>query len=90
MKGRFSKFGGKDYLPIFANGTFTNVHRDYNINSMKNLEGFCSCNNLPSGRIAKLQGGYYILSDEGTWDRIGRSLQWITFQVLYDNLKKLT
>lgn len=78
------------YREIYANGGFTMVNLEENVNSMKNLQGFCSCNNLPSGRIAKLQGGYYILSDAMTWDFVGRALNWITFQVLYDKLSILT
>lgn len=78
------------YRPIYANGAYTMASLEHNVESMKNLHGFCSCNNLPSGRIAKLQGGYYILSDENTWDFIERTLGWITFGQLYDRLSKLT
>ena len=50
---------------------------------MKNLHGFCSCNNISSGRIAKLQGGYYFLTDNMQWSFIGDSLYRITFRVIY-------
>ena len=43
---------------------FTRVNLKATVNSMKNLHGFCACNSLPSGRIAKLQGGYYMLNEE--------------------------
>ena len=32
-----------NYYPIYAN---TNVNIDCSVNSMKNLHGFCSCNNI--------------------------------------------
>ena len=52
---RFNKTAIKGYLPIYANGTFTGVNLKATVNNMKNLHGFCTCNSLPSGRIAKLQ-----------------------------------
>jgi len=78
-----------NYRPIYANNMFTMVNLDYNIDSMKALHGFCSCNSLPSGRIAKLQGGYYILTDSNQWEFIARTLGFLTFGTLYNKLIKL-
>jgi bisphosphoglycerate-independent phosphoglycerate mutase (AlkP superfamily) len=88
---RFDKQGTvKDgYLPIFANNMFTMVHKWKTVNSMKNLQGFCACNELPAGRIAKLQGGYYVLNDNNQWEFISRSLGTLTFEELYDKLFNL-
>ena len=58
------------------------------MNSMRNLEAFCACNNLASGRIAKLQGGYYFLTDDMKWSLIGDSLGRITFRVILELFKK--
>lgn len=77
------------YLPIYANNMFTNVNIEHTVNNMKNLQGFCSCNSLPSGGIAKLQGGYYVLSNLNTWDFIGSSLNSLSFKQVYDKLKSL-
>ena len=52
---------------------------------MKNLHGFCSCNNISSGR---LQGGYYFLTDDMKWSFIGDSLCRITFRVILELFKK--
>lgn len=89
MKSRFSKEPKEGYAPIFANGVFTNVNLEHNVNSMKNLEGFCSCNNLPSGRIAKMQGGYYILNNDLEWERVARTLQFFPFHQLLSKMSKL-
>ena len=51
---------------------------------MKNLHGFCACNSLPASRIAKLQGGYYILNDENQWEFISKTLDSLTFEVLFN------
>lgn len=83
---RFSKEGGVGFMPIFANKCFTNVNIKSTVNSMKNLHGFCTCNNLSAGRIAKLQGGYYTLSDSNTWDKIGLNLNDISFEEVYNRL----
>ena len=86
-KGTFEK----GYLPIYITpARYTNVLGNSTVNNMKNLHSFCSCNNLPSGRIAKLQGGYYILNDENKWEFLGDSLCRITFISLYESLSKLT
>lgn len=88
MYKRFNREGlEKDgYYPIYSNG-FTRVHKESPVNSMKNLQGFCVCNGLSSGRIAKLQGGYYILTKELKWELIGYSLNTISFDVLLKKLK---
>ena len=67
---------------------FTNVNIDCSVNSMKNLHGFCSCNNISSGRIAKLQGGCYFLTHDMKWSLIGDSLSRITFRVILELFKK--
>lgn len=87
---RFNKTAIKGYLPIYANGMFTRVNLKATVNSMKNLHGFCACNSLPSGRIAKLQGGYYILNDEDQWEFISSTLDSLTFEVLFNKLNTLT
>ena len=85
---RFDKTKGINDNPIYANNMFTNVN--CSVNSMKNLHGFCSCNNISSGRIAKLQGGYYFLTDDMKWSLIGYSLCTITFRVILELfLKKI-
>ena len=78
---RFDKTKSIEDNPIYAN---TNVN--CSVNSMKNLHGFCSCKS--SGRIAKLQGGYYFLTDNMQWSFIGDSLGCITFRVILELLKK--
>ena len=78
-----------NYYPIYANNMFTNVNIDCSVNSMKNLQGFCSCNNISSGRIAKLQGGYYFLTDDMEWSFIGDSLCRITFRVILELFKTI-
>ena len=75
-----------NYYPIYANNMFTSVNIDYSVNSMKNLHGFCSCNNISSGR---LQGGYYFLTDDMKWSLIGDSLGRITFRVILELFKKI-
>ena len=77
-----------NYYPIYANNTFTNVNIEDTVNSMRNLEAFCACNNLASGRIAKLQGGYYFLTHDMKWSLIGDSLSRITFRVILELFKK--
>ena len=77
------------YYPIYANNTFTNVNIEDTVNSMCNLEAFCACNNLASGRIAKLQGGYYFLTDNMKWSFIGDSLCLISFRVMLELFKKV-
>ena len=87
---RFSKTTIKGYLPIYANNTFTRVNLKATVNSMKNLHGFCVCNSLPAGRIAKLQGGYYILNDENQCEFISNTLDSLTFEILFNKLNNLT
>ena len=87
---RFNKTAIKGYLPIYANGMFTRVNLKATVNSMKNLHGFCACNSLPSGRIVKLQGGYYILNDDNQWEFIASTLDSLTFEVLFNKLNTLT
>ena len=77
------------YYPIYANNMFTNVYIEDTVNSMRNLQGFCACNSLASGRIAKLQGGYYFLTDDMKWSLIGDSLRCITFRVILELFKKI-
>ena len=77
-----------NYYPIYANNMFTNVNIEDTVNSMRNLQGFCACNNLASGRVAKLQGGYYFLTDDMKWSLIGDSLRCITFRVILELFKK--
>ena len=77
------------YYPIYANNMFTNVNIDCSVNSMKDLHGFCACNDVSSGRIAKLQGGYYFLTDDMKWFLIGDSLRCITFRVILNLFKKI-
>ena len=87
---RFSKTTIEGYLPIYANGAFTRVNLKATVNNMKNLHGFCACNSLPASRIAKLQGGYYILNDENQWEFISKTLDFLTFEVLFNKLNSLT
>ena len=75
-----SKTVENGYYPIYANNNFTNVNIDFTVNTMKNLHGFCACNSLSSGRIAKLQGGYYFLTEDLKWSLIGQNLNFITFR----------
>ena len=86
----FNKTATKGYLPIYANGMFTRVNLKATVNSMKNLYGFCACNSLPSGIIAKVQGGYYILNDENQWEFISNTLDSLTFEILFNKLNNLT
>ena len=83
---RFNKTAIKGYLPIYANNAFTRVNLKATVNSVKNLHGFCACNSLPASRIAKLQGGYYILNDENQWEFISKTLDSLTFEVLINSL----
>ena len=76
------------YYPIYANNAFTNVNIEDTVNSMRNLQGFCACNNLASGRVAKLQGGYCFLTEDLKWSFIGDSLCRITFMVILELFKK--
>ena len=78
-----------NYYPIYANNTFTNVNIEDTVNSMRNLEAFCACNNLASGRVAKLQGGYYFLTDDMKWSLVGNSLRWITFRNILELFKTI-
>ena len=78
-----------NYYPIYANNMFTNVNIKDSINSMRNLQGFCACNNLASGRVAKLQGGYYFLTEDLKWSFIGDSLYRITFRVILELFKNI-
>lgn len=84
---RFDKTKTIEDYPIYANNMFTNINIDCSVNSMKNLHGFCSCKS--SGRIAKLQGGYYFLTDDMKWSFIGDSLCRITFRVILELFKKV-
>ena len=79
---RFDKTKTIEDNPIYANNMFTNVNIEDTVNSMRNLEVFCACNNLASRRIAKLQGGYYFLTFDNKWERIGNSLREIPFKQL--------
>ena len=87
---RFDKTAIKGYLPIYTNGMFTRVNLKATVNNMKNLHGFCACNSLPASRIAKLQGGYYILNNENKWEFISRTLAFLTFEILFNELDNLT
>ena len=78
-----------NYYPIYANNTFTNVNIEDTVNSMRNLEAFCACNNLASGRVAKLQGCYYFLTEDLKWSFIGNSLRCITFRVILELFKTI-
>lgn len=78
-----------NYYPIYANNMFTNVNIEDTVNSMRNLQGFCACNNLASGRVAKLQGGYYFLTEDLKWSFIGDSLYRITFRVILELFKTI-
>lgn len=83
---KFNKQGTlkEGYVPIYYKGSFTNVLLESTINTMKNLHSFCTCNSFPSGRVSKLQGGYYFLTNENTWEFIGRALDSITFKILFE------
>lgn len=85
-----SKTVDKGYRPIYANNMSTMVNLKATVDNMKALHGFCVYNSLPSGRIAKLQGGYYILNKEYRWELIAGSLNQLTFEVLYTKLINLT
>jgi hypothetical protein len=86
---RFSKTAIEGYLPIYANNMFTRVNLKATVNSMKNLHSFCTCNSLSAGRIAKLQGGYYILNDDDQWEFICKTLDSLTFEILFNKLNNL-
>ena len=86
---RFDKTKSIKDNPIYTNNMFTNVNIEDTVNSMRNLEAFCVSNNLASGRIAKLQGGYYFLTDDMKWSLIGDSLRCITFRVILELFKKI-
>jgi len=78
------------YLPIYKHPTgYTKVLKTSTINNMKNLHSFCSCNELPAGRIAKLQGGYYLLNDENKWEFLGDSLNGMTYEMLLTGFSKI-
>lgn len=87
---RYDKNGGVDRYPTFYCGSNTFVHKDEPVNTTRDLEAFCCYNGLPSGRIAKLQGGYYILEDDNTWNFYTRTLYLISFNDLYYRLSNLT
>ena len=87
---RFDKTAIEGYLPIYANNMLTRVNLKATVNNMKTLHGFCACNSLPASRIAKLQGGYYILNDEHQWEFISKTLDFLTFEVLFNKLNSLT
>lgn len=89
MKDRYSKVPKEGYAPIYANNNHTNVNLEHTVNSMKNFQGFCVCNNLPSGRFAKLQGGYYILNNDLKWERVSRTLRCISFKEILKILSQL-
>jgi hypothetical protein len=84
-----SKTVADRYLPIYANNQFTMVNIECTINSMKALQGFCVCNSLPSGKIAKLQGGYYVLNNDEKWDFLAGALSSLSFEVLFNKLTAL-
>lgn len=77
------------YRPIYIGSDLTMVCLEYPVGNMKALEGFCATNLLNSSRIAKLQGGYYLLNSEERWERLSRTLGELTFGMLYDNLINL-
>ena len=78
------------YLPIYKHPTgYTKVLITSTINSMKNLHSFCNCNGLPSGRIAKLQGGYYFLNDENKWEFLWENLNGMTYEMLIIGFSKI-
>lgn len=77
------------YRPIYTNNSFTMVYLKSSVNSMKALHSFCSCNSLPSGRIAKLEGGYYVLNNSKQWEFIARTLNLLSFETLYNSLIKI-
>lgn len=52
------------------------------IKSCRRLHSFCVMNCL-ADRVMKSQGGYYIISSEGTLQFVGRSLNNITFETIY-------
>lgn len=78
----------ENYLPTYYNG-FTMVHKKAKIMSMREIQGFCETNNLPSSRFAKMQGGYYILNSNWSWEFYAKYLNQITFENLYKTLKNL-
>ena len=89
MKGRLSKIAKEGYAPIFINGVFTHINLEHNVKNMRDLHSFCVCNNLPSSRIAKMQGGYYILNNDLEWERVARTLQFFPFHQLLSKMSKL-
>jgi len=89
---KFNKNGTlkKGYLPIYKHPTgYTKVLKTSTINSMKNLHSFCTCNGLPAGRIAKLQGGYYLLNDENEWEFLSESLNGMSYEMLLTCFSKI-
>jgi hypothetical protein len=90
---KFNKNGSfeEGYLPIYKHPTgYTKVLKTSTIDSMKNLHSFCTCNSLPAGRIAKLQGGYYLLNDENEWEFLCGSLNGMTYEILLIGFSKIT
>lgn len=78
------------YLPIYKHPTgYTKVLKTSTINNMKNLHSFCNCNSLPAGRIAKLQGGYYLLNDKAQWEFLCVSLNSMTYEMLLTGFSKI-
>lgn len=67
-----------------------NINPEKPIKNFRALHSFCTYNCLPSGRISKLQGGYYILNDELKWELISSTLDTLTFRELYEKLSKLS
>jgi len=64
---------------------WVNIAPTETVNSTRRLHSFCAFNCLRDV-IFKSQGGYYLLSSEGTLTFVGRALNNITFETIYNIL----
>ena len=72
---------------IWIRDSYCTIKPDDPVNSTKRVHSFC-CSNALNDRLFKSQGGYYILKNDGKLYFLCRTLNGLTFQVLYDELKK--
>lgn len=71
---------------IWINGFYQTIKPEDKVKSTKNLHSFCVCNGL-SDRIVKSQGGYYYITDEGTFKKVFRTLNETSYNDIYKILK---
>lgn len=72
---------------IYLKNSWRNIKPEDLVNSTKAVHSFCTFNCI-NDRLFKSQGGYYILHNDGRLVFLSRTLGNLTFQVLYDKLKK--